>query len=463
MLRLRKLFSMTAVRLTIIYSLLFGATALGLIFYVTAGTVKLLKQEVTTSIDGEMSELAEIFDDTGLSGAIGALELRSHAPGANLYVVASPNGEILAGNVRDLDNGVLSNLGWTFRPFGYSRFDDEKQGTNRALARVVELPNGMRLLIGRDIGEPEKFRKLIFSALNLTLGAMVLLGLLAWYFIGRRVLKRIDLVAKSTDRIMSGDKEERLPITGSGDEFDRLSIRLNSMLERINQLDEGLKQVSDNIAHDLKTPLTRIRNNVEQSLSQSGKKANYRGALENVLDESENLINTFNALLMISRVEAGSNAAQMESQDLSQIIADIAELYEPAAEEDGFILKTQIEDGLKLDGNRELLSQMASNLIDNAIKYGSAKNGEGDEIVVTAKRKQNSIEVTVADNGPGIPADQRKKVLQRFYRLEQSRSEPGSGLGLALVNAIAKMHGATLTLEDNQPGLKIVLNFPKAL
>ncbi|VAX02497.1 Sensor protein basS/pmrB, partial [hydrothermal vent metagenome] len=292
--RLRKLFSTTAVRLTVIYSLLFGITALGLVFYVTYGTVNLLKQQLVVSINDELRELAKIYEENGINGAISALELRSRAPGANLYIVANPAGRILAGNVFDLESGVLNQTGWTFHPFRYTRFGTSHNGEYRALARVIEMPNGMRLLVGRDIGEPEKFRKVIFNALALALGSMVVLGLLAWFFVGRRTLLRIDLVAKSTDRIMSGDRDERLPVSGSGDEFDRLSTRLNTMLDRINLLDEGLKQVSDNIAHDLKTPLTRIRNMVEASLVAKTTRAGHRKALENVLEESENLIKTFN-------------------------------------------------------------------------------------------------------------------------------------------------------------------------
>ena len=460
--RIKKLISITAVRLTIIYSLLFGATALGLIFYVTAGTVNLLKQQVTISINNELKELADIYEDTGLNGAISALELRSRAPGANLYVVANPAGQILAGNVLDLDAGVLSKVGWTFHPFSYTRFDSSQNTEYRALARIVEMPNGMRLLVGRDIGEPEQFRKLIFNSLALAMGAMVVLGLLAWFFVGRRALKRIDMVARSTDRIMSGDREERLPITGSGDEFDRLSNRLNTMLDRINQLDEGLKQVSDNIAHDLKTPLTRIRNNVESSLSKNPQKnkPGHRAALENVLLESENLIKTFNALLMISRVESGSTPAHMAKQQLSEIIFDIVELYEPATEEEGFEFKTRIEKGLEIIGNRELLSQLVANLVDNAIKYGKSLDEKPNVIEIQAKKMGDTITIWVADKGQGIAQSDHKKVLQRFYRTQKSRNKPGSGLGLALVAAIAKLHSATLLLTNNEPGLKVILKFP---
>lgn len=455
--KLRQLFAMTAFRLTAVYTILFGLMAVGVIIYVSAGAVDLLKRQVAGSINEELSELADIYEQDGINAAVRTLELRSRAPGANLYIIASPAGQILVGNVFDLDSGVLGHDGWTLRPFKYKRFGDREDQIHRAVARVVPMPNGMRLLIGRDIGEPEHFRGLIFNSLAFAMGSMLLLGFLAWFFVGRRALKRIDKVSKSTDRILAGSKVERLPVSGSGDEFDRLSLRLNSMLDRINVMDEGLKQVSDNIAHDLKTPLTRIRNTVERGLSLNEKGAQ-REALEKVLEESETLIKTFNALLMISRVEAGSSTASMEELDVSAILADIAELFEPAAEEEGFELATEIASDLKLSGNRELLSQAVSNLIDNAIKYG---HGEKDnKIILGASNGKEVVQIYVADKGQGIAENDRERVLERFYRLEESRNKPGSGLGMSLVNAVANLHGGQLHLLDNEPGLLAKLVIP---
>lgn len=463
--RLRRLLSVTAIRLTVIYSALFGVMALGLIFYLTASTVDLLRKQIESSINDELLELRTIYEEGGLNSAVRALEIRASAPGANLFVVADPTGRILAGNVYELDSGVLNRTGWTRAPFKYSRFDASGDDEFRAVARIVELPNGMRLLVGRDIGEPEHFRKIIRNALIFAVSAMVLLGFITWFFVGRRALKRIDLVSKSTERILAGDRDERLPVTGSGDEFDRLSLRMNAMLDRIGHLDEGLRQVSDNIAHDLKTPLTRIRNQIEASLALPGNGKKQREdreeALNKVLGESENLIKTFNALLMISRVESGSSAAELAEQDFSAIIADIAELYEPLAEDEGFKLLTHVEDGLKVRGNRELLSQAVSNLIDNALKYGRAAKGGENTIEVTTSAINGDVTATIADHGPGIPPEAREKVLERFQRLEKSRNKPGSGLGLSLVDAVVKLHGGRLALEDNQPGLRATITIPR--
>lgn len=455
--KLRQLFAMTAFRLTALFTVLFGMMAVGVIIYVSAGAVDLLKRQVAGSINEELSELAAIYEQDGINATVRTLELRSRAPGANLYIIASPAGQILVGNVLDLESNILGNEGWTLRPFRYKRFGDREDQVHRAVARVVAMPNGMRLLIGRDIGEPEAFRGLIFNSLVFAMGSMLLIGFLVWFFVGRRALKRIDQVSRSTDRILAGSKIERLPVSGSGDEFDRLSLRLNSMLDRINVMDEGLKQVSDNIAHDLKTPLTRIRNTVEHGLANKDNGAQ-RDALEKVLDESETLIKTFNALLMISRVEAGSSTASMATLDVSAILNDIAELFEPAAEDAGFSLKSKIAEGLVLNGNRELLSQAVSNLIDNAIKYGHGD--QQNQITLGASNGKDVVEIYVADTGQGIGEKDRERVLERFYRLEESRNKPGSGLGMSLVNAVANLHGGKLHLLDNKPGLLAKLLFP---
>ena len=319
----------------------------------------------------------------------------------------------------------------------------------------------MRLLVGRDLGDPERYRAVVGRALFVSLAIMLLLGLLTWFMVGRRALQRLDMVARSTDRIMAGDRSERLPITGAGDEFDRLSARLNGMLERIVSLDEGLKQVSDNIAHDLKTPLTRLRNKADQALGSATDIDTARDALADVISDTDQIIKTFNALLMISRVESGSAAAELSSLDLSAVVRDVVELYEPVAEEQGFTFASEIEPDITVRGNRELLSQALSNLCDNALKYGNRTEG-GTRVAISAVRANGQAIVTVADSGPGIAPDDRKRVLERFTRLEKSRTLPGNGLGLSLVRAVAQLHGGVLDFADNDPGLKASLTLPLA-
>lgn len=454
--RLRTILSVTSVRLSIAYTVIFALVSIIIILYMTGSTAGILRKQIVESINEEVVGLERIYERGGINGLMRQLERRASAPGANLYVVSDPAGSVIAGNVRDLDTGVIDRLGWTRRAFEYEPFEAREGRDHYAIARVIELPNSMRLLIGRDLGEPERFRKMVGRALGLSLMAMLVLGLLTWVLVGRRALKRLDLVGKSTSRILAGDRSERLPVTGSNDEFDRLSQRLNAMLDRINKLDEGLRQVSDNIAHDLKTPLTRLRNKADAALS-GGKGKNSKEALGEIITDTDQIIKTFNALLMISRVESGATAAEFSQLDLSTTIADVAELYQPVAEEAGVTFETDIEPGLTLRGNRELLSQAVSNLIDNALKYGQA---EKQALQVSARSVENSLQICVADSGLGIAEKDFDKVTKRFVRLEESRTKPGNGLGLSLVNAVAQLHGGTLELSDNGPGLKACMVIP---
>jgi signal transduction histidine kinase len=282
-------------------------------------------------------------------------------------------------------------------------------------------------------------------------------------------LRRIDAMTGTTQRIMAGDLSGRLPVGRSGDELDRLAENLNAMLERIEALMMGLKEVSDNIAHDLKTPLTRLRNRAEEALASSGSEAEYRAALERTIEESDGLIRTFNALLMIARAESGQARGNMDDFDAADVARGIHELYEPLAEDDGVDLRVKAAP-VRLHGNRELISQALANLVENAIKYGKpvpvaqplgadAVTGP-KEILIEARREGDQVLLSVTDHGPGIPEGDRKHAVERFVRLEASRTLPGSGLGLSLASAVATLHGGELRLGDSHPGLIATLAIP---
>jgi hypothetical protein len=295
------------------------------------------------------------------------------------------------------------------------------------------------------------------------LGVMALFGIGGGYWVSRKLLQRIDAVTATTRTIMEGDLTGRLPVDGSGDELDRLSASLNLMLARIEQLMAGLREVSDNIAHDLKTPLNRLRNRVEAALREPYGEPTYREAMERTIEEADSLIKTFNALLSIARLEAGAGGDLKESLDVSELVRDVAELYEPVAEEHGLVLRADVGEPVFARADRQLLGQAIANLIDNAIKYGTPEDAGGGtkpEVSVTASAKGDMAKIIVSDRGPGVPPSDRERVLGRFVRLEASRSAPGSGLGLSLVAAVARLHGGTLRLEDNHPGLKVVLSLP---
>jgi signal transduction histidine kinase len=296
------------------------------------------------------------------------------------------------------------------------------------------------------------------------------LGLGGGIFVARRVLRRIDAMTGTTQRIMAGDLSGRLPVGRSGDELDRLAENLNAMLERIEALMMGLKEVSDNIAHDLKTPLTRLRNRAEEALAKSSNEVEYRAALERTIEESDGLIRTFNALLMIARAESGQARDNMDDFDAAEVAHGIHELYEPLAEDSGLTLQVKTEPA-PLHGNRELISQALANLVENAIKYGqpvaaaqplgaNAVSGAGKDILIEAKRDGDRVLLSVTDHGPGIPELDRKHAIERFVRLEASRTQPGSGLGLSLASAVATLHGGGLKLSDAHPGLRATLAIP---
>ncbi|TPI66030.1 histidine kinase dimerization/phospho-acceptor domain-containing protein, partial [Mesorhizobium sp. B2-8-9] len=387
----------TAARLSALYLLLFALCAVLLVLYMTSLSARMLTAQTQETINDEVLGLARAYQRGGLPVLVRVVEARSRQPGANLYLIADANGQILTGNVQSLEPGVIETEGWTTDPFSYQRFGEGEldrlrsggsdqatppanegntpQSTgekgHNAIALVLRLPNQMIMLVGRDLGEPERFRAVISRALTLALGMMGLGGILIWFFVGRAALKRIDSVSDASRRIMGGDLSGRLPVTGAGDEFDRLSENLNSMLARIAMLNEGLKQVSDNIAHDLKTPLTRLRNRAEATLAGRHKTEEYRQALEGTIAESDQLIKTFNAILMISRLEAGYSSEQTGPVDLAATVSDVVELYEPVAEEAGVALETTVSEAFTINGNRELIGQALSNIVDNAIKYST--------------------------------------------------------------------------------------------
>ena len=463
MIALGKLLRTTAFKLTLVYLAIFILFAASLLGYFALNTRRLITEQITSTVDGEINGLSEQYAQGGIRRLVIVVDLRSRRPGSSLYLVTTPTGEGLAGNVGSLEPGVLDHPGWL--ETDYRRLEAPEGSDHRALVRVVQLPGGFHLLVGRDLEERERLFAIIANAGQWSLALVIGLGLIGGFFVSRRVLKRVDAMTATAQTIMHGDLAGRLPVAGTGDELDRLADHLNAMLERIEALMRGLKEVSDNIAHDLKTPLTRLRNRCEQALRHPAKDSDYRAALESTIEESDELIRTFDALLMIARAESGQARDNMTEFDAAEIARDVGELYEPLAEQKGIALKVDAAAAAPVRGNRELVSQALANLIDNAIKYAAPDgkaNGAPAEVVVKAGHDGERITLSVADHGPGIPDADRGRVVERFVRLEQSRSEPGSGLGLSLAAAVARLHGGELKLEDNHPGLRSTIELPRA-
>jgi signal transduction histidine kinase len=462
-----KLIRTTAFRLTLAYLLLFALFAASLLGYFAWNTRRLITEQITTTVNAETGEISDIFGRRGLRGLVFTIENRALRPGANLYLVTTSTGQAIAGNVGSLAPGVMAATGWT--ETAYRRLDEQDTADHRALVLVTELPSGFRLLIGRDLEERRRLFGIVAKAAQWSLLIVIVLGLGGGIFVARRVLRRIDAMTGTTQRIMAGDLSGRLPVGRSGDELDRLAENLNAMLERIEALMVGLKEVSDNIAHDLKTPLTRLRNRAEEALASSGSEAEYRAALERTIEESDGLIRTFNALLMIARAESGQARGNMDDFDAAEVANGIHELYEPLAEDDGMTLRVKTSSA-PLHGNRELISQALANLVENAIKYGkpvaAARSLSADavavrkEILIEARRDGDQVLLSVTDHGPGIPEADRKHAVERFVRLEASRTQAGSGLGLSLASAVATLHGGDLRLGDAHPGLAATLAIP---
>jgi hypothetical protein len=460
---LGKLLRTTAFRLTLVYLLIFILFAVSLLGYFALNTRRLITEQITSTVDTEITGLRDQYSQGGIRRLVILVDLRSRRPGSSLYLVTTATGEGLAGNVGSLEPGVLDHPGWL--ESNYRRLDAPEGSDHRALVQVVQLPGGFRLLVGRDLEERERMFGIIANAGQWSLALVIVLGIAGGFFVSRRVLIRIDAMTETAQTIMAGDLAGRLPVAGTGDELDRLADHLNAMLERIEALMRGLKEVSDNIAHDLKTPLTRLRNRCEQVLRGPAADSDYRAALEATIAESDELIRTFDALLMIARAESGQARDNMIEFDAAAIARDVGELYEPLADERGLALKVEADGAAPVRGNRELVSQALANLVDNAIKYAAPDgkvNGEPSEILVKAGNEGERITLSVADRGPGIPVADRGRVVDRFVRLEQSRSLPGSGLGLSLASAVARLHGGELKLEDNHPGLRSVIALPRA-
>ncbi len=460
---LAKLFRTTAFKLSLAYLVAFAIGAGLVLGGVSLSVDALLDAQIGQTVDAAITGLAEQYEGGGIRHLVNVIERRTQQPGSSLYLLTTFAGQSVAGNVVTLPSGVIDRPGLVETP--YQRVG-EAGATHLALARVFLLPGGFRLLVGRDLEERETLRGVMTHALLVSLIWLVIIGTLGGLFVARRVLRRVDAMTATAGLIMKGDLSGRLPVAGTGDELDRLAQNLNSMIARIGELVAGLREVSDNVAHDLRTPLTRLRNGAENALRSASGADEHRAALEKIIAEADGLIAVFNALLMIAKAEAGSGKEGMVACDAGAILRDVAELYEPVAEENRLALAVAVEPGTAVLANRELLGQALANLLDNALKHGGTPPSDGDgpcRVDVAARRVGDDVELSVADRGPGIVTADRARVVERFVRLEGARSRPGSGLGLSLAAAIARLHGGRLRLEDNAPGLRVVLSLPASL
>ncbi len=463
----------TSFRFTVIYVLLFASAVAVLGAFVYQATFGEAAKQTDETIDSEITVLADLFATSGPGMLTRVIRQRVAWRDDSIYMlIAAPSGALLAGNLTALPPEALDAEGGFFN-FNFERplvdaagretgvQEREARGKIMRFRASPEAEASYLIVVARDVASRESLRKrsqgVILRIALVTIAFGVVIGLI----FSRSLLRRVDAVNKTARAIRAGDLSQRISLTGAGDELDHLSSNLNSMLDQIERLMNGMRDVSDNIAHDLRSPLTRIRNRLSDALNGGEDKER---ALHATIEDSDRMLATFNALLSIARIESGEGAGVMEPIDLVAIAEEMAELYEPAAQDAGFELVLKTAPAAPIIGSRELVSQAIANFLDNALKYA----GGGARIEVKAGPiKKGGAGLSVTDDGPGVAPEDRKRILERFVRLEHSRSTQGNGLGLSLVAAIARAHNARLYVEDGLPhhdgegcGLKFVMIFP---
>ena len=446
----------TTFRLALSYLGIFTVSAMALLALVSWSTSVFIEWQVQETVEAEATGLSEQYRERGIQGLADTIGSRANQDIERraVYLLMAPDGARVAGNLFGWPKDAADSSGWV-------RFPIERVGdgrlTTEVLARTYAMPQDYKLLVGRSLHDAKRVKSAINRALGWGLALTVLLGIVGGYFTSRHMLTRVDAMSRTARRIVGGDMKSRMKLSGAQDEFDQLATSFNEMMDEIERLVEGIRTVTDNIAHDLRTPLNRLRSRIDVALLGAPDAAEMRRVLEETVVEADNLLATFNALLAISNAESGQRLHSFEPLDPAQLAADVVELYEPLAEEKGIRIACHADPGLTLEGDRHLMSQALANLVDNAVKY----TPEGGAVAVTVASVPAGIEVAVADSGPGIPEAARERVLDRFVRLDATRTTPGNGLGLSLVKAVARLHGGTLSLSDNKPGLKVHLVFSK--
>lgn len=451
-----KLLRTSTFRLAALYLVVFALSVGALLGYVYWNTALLLERQTDETIRAEVQALADQYRFRGLRGIIDTIQRRAEDDRGSLYLLTDSAGRRIAGNLDGLPPQAQDEEQWIEFPLDVVRGGHKENHVARAFH--ADLAGDFDLIVGRDVDALRQFAGIMRVTLLYALAIALVLGLGGGLLMSRNFLRRVDAITAASQSIMDGNMAGRMPVSGSGDELDRLALALNQMLDQIERLMAGMKEVSSNVAHDLKTPLTRIKAMVEAAL-RSEKPDDYRAALERTVDESDRLLQTFNALLSIARAEAGQARSGLEPVDAGMIIEDVAELYEPMVEEQGGSLKIEMEKGLLVRADRQLLAQALSNLIDNALKYGGHEE-QGAEITVKGAVSNNQVVISVGDHGIGIAPEDRGRVTERFVRLDASRARPGNGLGLSLVSGVMKLHEGALVLEDNNPGLLAKLVLP---
>jgi signal transduction histidine kinase len=447
----------STLKLALISIAIFGVAVLALFGYVYWSTSTYVLGRADGAIAAEQAALRKVYDSAGRGALVATIAQRvaDKSRDGAIYLLTDPSFAPVAGNLEAWPAGLAPTAGWqTFTAPGWK---PSTAARPRLRAIVATLPNGDHVLVGRDIGDLAAFAGKIDTALLLGLSLIFVLAGVASVTVTRRTVGRIESVNATSRAIMQRGLSERIPLRGTRDEWDQLAGNLNMMLDRIEALMGEVKQVTDNVAHDLRTPLSRIRGRLEKASARPRGPEEDQALINDTLAELDGVLRMFASLTRISQIETSDRTAAFHTVNLAEIAREVVELFDAAAEEGGVRLTAEGDARVLVTGDRDLLFDATSNLVDNAIKHGRAAG----RVTVAVACRADGAAIAVADDGPGIPAHEFPHVFKRFYRLERSRRTPGNGLGLSLVAAVARLHGARIEMDDNAPGLQFRLNFPR--
>ena len=445
-------------KLALIWIGIFGALVLALLSYVYWSTATYVRDRVDRAIAAEQMILRNVYDSAGRDGLIAAIKDRV-APErfeSGVYLLADPSFAPVAGNLKAWPATLKESKGW----YDVSAREWTPDAADHSGLRATfdTLPDGYHLLIGKNAGDLHAFTSKIEVALLLGVSLMFVLAAVASVSVTRRTVGRIEAINATSRSIMQSGLGKRIPLRGTRDEWDQLAENLNSMLDRVEALMAEVKQVSDNVAHDLRTPLTRMRGRLEKAYHRRHNSDYDHALIGDTMADLDAVLRMFSSLTRISQIETGDRTSAFRTVNLAEIATEVVELFDAAAEDKRVHLNAVVDRRVLVTGDRDLLFDAVANLVDNAIKYGD----EAGRVTVEVTRNDSSAVISVADDGPGIPTNERQNVFKRFYRLERNRRTPGNGLGLSLVAAVARLHGAGVEMMDNAPGLKFRIRFPLA-
>lgn len=456
--RIRQLLKSTAFRLSLVYMALFSASAMVLLMFIYFETIKEIDTQIKLTINSQVSELLVTYQQDGANEAVKLINdmIEHDTEEMALYLLTDKKGKSLSGNLEKWPINITENGKWINFWIENTDSTRDDNGPVQVLARSIIFKDGHKLLVGYNLKHLEGLQHVILNVLLASIGMTLMVAMTFGFMTTHIISRRLETVNEACRLVMKGNLKERIPVFGGGDVFDTLAENFNSMLLWIGDLIVGIEDISHNIAHDLRSPLSRLRNRLENIVHERLDPEETVAEIRRSIGEIDSLIKTFNAILRISQAETGAGIEHFSLLNLTEMLHNVVEFYLTLAEEKELILETNIEEMLEINGDKHLLVQAFANLLDNAVKYTPT----GGRIDISLCAKPDVIEFTIADNGPGIPCEYYEKVKERFFRLDSSRSTEGSGLGLSLIGAVVNLHGGTMVFSDNAPGLKVTIALP---